>query len=179
MSRPSHPCSTTNDAPPYAVPSAPHSLKPSTHVLTLVWKPACPIRIIQEELWQFCHFKVIPAHIFDMLCPSHVIVNSAPFFQTQSNTVYLCWVNVRPFSTKPQYHFLSAVRYWLFNTVAATLSIWGYLRIIWDKPGLELLCEGINEAKVYVMKVKLDYKLTMYMLMQIISRFIKLNACTQ
>jgi len=30
-------------------------------------------------------FKVLPAYIFDVLCPSHVTVNSAPFFQTQSN----------------------------------------------------------------------------------------------
>jgi len=52
-----------------------------------------------------------------------------------------------PFNTKPEDHFLSAVRAWLFNTVAATLRIWRYMRIIWAKPGPELLCEGTNETK--------------------------------
>ena len=96
MSRSTHPWSRNNDAPPYAVLSTPHSRTHSAYVLTLVTKTASPIRIIQEKTWQFCHFKVLPADIFGMLCRSHVIVNSAPFFQTQSNTFCLCWVIVRP-----------------------------------------------------------------------------------
>ena len=141
MSRPSHPCGTNHDAPHYA----PYYRTPSAYVLTLVWKTDCPIHIMQEETWQFC-----PA--CKRSCPSQVIVNSTPFFRLSRTPICLCWGNVRPFYTKPEDHFLSAVRDWLFYTVAATFRVWGHLRIIWDKPGAELSCEGTNETKCCIVR---------------------------